>query len=64
VAADMDNYGPVNSSTQIAGQFLLQVYLSVYTRCTFAKAQAEVLACQQVSGDQLSMSAVIVGTKT
>src|SRR6218665_1167814 len=41
VAADMNIYCPVNSSTQVAGQFSCQAYLSIYTNCKFSKAQAE-----------------------
>src|SRR6218665_3837714 len=52
-------YCPVNSSTQVAGQFPCQAYLSVYTICKYAKPRAG----QQVSKDQLFKSAVIVGIK-
>jgi len=64
VAADMNNYCPANSSTEVAGQFPSHACLSFYTSCKSAKAQAEVRAGEQVSGDQLFMSAVIVGIKT
>jgi len=39
--ADMNNYCPVNSTTQVDGQFPCQAYLSAYTSCKSAKAQAE-----------------------
>jgi len=59
-AADMNNYCPVNSRTQIAGQFpgKAYMYLSIYTSCESAKAQAGFWAGQQVSEDQLCMSVV------
>jgi len=54
-AADMNNYCPLNSSTQVAGQFLSQAYLFVYTvNCKSAKPWAG----QQVSGDHLFNSSV------
>ena len=48
-AADMNrpNYCPVNSSTQVAGQFPSQAYLFVYTISKSPKPGAG----QQVSGD-------------
>jgi len=49
VAADMNNYSPVISSAQVAGQFPYEAYLYVYTSCLSAKALAEVSACQPVS---------------
>ena len=56
VAADMSNYCPVNSSTQVAVQFPCQAYLSVYTISKPVKPRAG----QQVFGDQLFKSAVTV----
>src|SRR6218665_2003996 len=41
-AADMNNYCPVNSSTQVAGQFLSQAYLFIYTICKSAKSLGQV----------------------
>jgi len=37
--ADINIYCPVNSSTQVAGHFLCQPSLSVYTSCKSAKAE-------------------------
>src|SRR6218665_3765260 len=56
-AADMNrpNYCPVNSSTQVAGQFPSQVYLFVYIISKSLKPGAG----QQVSGDYLFKSSVI-----
>jgi len=59
-SADMSNYCTGNSSTQVAGQFPCQAYLSVFTICKSAKPRAG----EQVSGDNLFKSAVIVGFKT
>jgi len=36
-AADVNSYCPVNSSTQVAGQFSCQRYLSVYTSLQICK---------------------------
>jgi len=36
LAADMNNYCPVNSSTQVAGQCPYQAFLSVYASCKSA----------------------------
>ena len=36
-AADMNNYCPVNSRTQVAGQFPSQAYLFVYIICKSAR---------------------------
>src|SRR6218665_1363269 len=40
---------------EVTSQFPCKVYLSVYTSCKSAKAEVEVWAGQQVSGDQLFM---------
>jgi len=54
---------PMKSSTKVAGQFPYQAYLSIYPSCKYSKAETDVRTYQQVSEDQLFMSAVIVGIK-
>ena len=56
-AADMNrpNYCPVNSITQVAGQFPSEAYLFVYT---ISKSTTP-WASQHVSGDHLFKSSVI-----
>src|SRR6218665_1756254 len=59
----MNNYCPVNSGTQVAGQFPCEAYLSVYTSCKAcksAKAQAEVQAKASAS-QQFSKSLKTAG---